>query len=62
MDYSKKPEQNNPRKEASGLSQLLFFWAVPLLYKGSKYGLNTNDLTKCLKKDKAENLADRLEK
>ena len=63
MDYSKKPENRNPRKDATSLSQLLFFWVVPLLYKGSRSGLTAeNDLTKCLKKDRSENLADRLEK
>ncbi|XP_036325235.1 multidrug resistance-associated protein 4-like [Rhagoletis pomonella] len=61
MDSSRKPEKLNPRRHANIFSQLLFVWAIPLLYKGSKQGLNTDDLTQCLPQDCSEDLGDRLE-
>jgi len=61
MDGSAKPERKNPRQKANTLSQLIFAWAVPLLYRGSRHGLNTEDLTECLKEDNSEQLGDRLE-
>ncbi|XP_060647521.1 ATP-binding cassette sub-family C member 4 [Drosophila nasuta] len=61
MDSSAKPERKNPRQRANILSQLIFAWAVPFLYRGSRRGLNTNDLTECLKEDHSEQLGDRLE-
>ncbi|XP_017485264.1 PREDICTED: multidrug resistance-associated protein 4-like [Rhagoletis zephyria] len=61
MDSSRKPEKLNPRRHANIFSQLLFAWAIPLLYKGSKQGLNTDDLTMCLPQDCSEDLGDRLE-
>lgn len=36
MDYSKKPERKNPRKGANVLSQLLFLWIVPLMFRVSQ--------------------------
>ncbi|XP_004519652.1 multidrug resistance-associated protein 4 [Ceratitis capitata] len=61
MDSTRKPEKINPRRHANILSQLLFVWAIPLLFKGSKRGLNTDDLTKCMPKDCSEDLGDSLE-
>lgn len=61
MDSSAKPERKNPRQGANFLSQLIFAWAVPLLYRGSRNGLTTDDLTQCLKEDHSEQLGDRLE-
>ncbi|KAL7728495.1 hypothetical protein ACLKA6_012510 [Drosophila palustris] len=61
MDSSAKPDRKNPRQRANILSQLIFAWAVPLLYRGSRKGLNTDDLTECLKEDHSEQLGDRLE-
>ncbi|XP_055848459.1 ATP-binding cassette sub-family C member 4 [Episyrphus balteatus] len=61
MDSSKKPSKPNPRKHANFLSQLLFVWAIPTLYKGSRKGLGQDDLTKCLKIDRSEVLGDKLE-
>ncbi|XP_053697137.1 ATP-binding cassette subfamily C member 4 [Sabethes cyaneus] len=61
MDSSRKPEKKNPRKGAFCASQLLFCWLLPLFYKGCRWGLNKDDLTKCLKKDKSEDLGDHLE-
>lgn len=61
MDSSKKPTCTNPRKHANILSQLLFVWAIPILYKGSRKGLGQDDLTKCLKIDRSEDLGDKLE-
>ncbi|XP_049304937.1 ATP-binding cassette sub-family C member 4 isoform X3 [Bactrocera dorsalis] len=61
MDSSRKPERINPRRHANILSQILFVWAMPLLFKGAKNGLNTDDLTKCMPKDSSEDLGDRLE-
>ncbi|XP_058822715.1 ATP-binding cassette sub-family C member 4-like [Topomyia yanbarensis] len=61
MDNSRKPEKKNPRKGAFCLSQLLFTWLLPLFYNGCRWGLNKDDLTKCLKGDKSEDLGDRLE-
>ncbi|XP_017091987.2 ATP-binding cassette sub-family C member 4 [Drosophila bipectinata] len=62
MDSSSKPQRKNPRQRANIISQLIFAWAVPLLYRGSRQGLNTDDLTECLKEDRSEQLGDRLEK
>lgn len=105
MDYSKKPDRKNPRKGANLLSQLLFLWIVPVMFrvswllgeearsllhnnlirlikfllpsfhlsslryiyfkrcqrKGCFHGLNREDLSKCLKKDRSEDLGDKLE-
>ncbi|XP_055606093.1 ATP-binding cassette sub-family C member 4-like [Uranotaenia lowii] len=61
MDNSSKPEKKNPRKGAFCLSQLLFGWLLPLFGRGCLHGLNKDDLTKCLKQDKSEDLGDRLE-
>jgi ATP-binding cassette, subfamily C (CFTR/MRP), member 4 len=61
MDSSKKPEQPNPRQNANPLSQLLFGWIIPLLFKGTRKGLHTDDLTKNLEKDNSELLGDKLE-
>ena len=62
MDSAKKPQKSNPRLGANLLSQLLFLWAVPLLFKGSRKGLNSDDLTVCLDKDESKVLGDRLER
>ncbi|XP_034488877.1 multidrug resistance-associated protein 4-like [Drosophila innubila] len=61
MDSSAKPDRKHPRQGASILSKLIFAWMVPLLYRGSRKGLNTDDLTECLKEDHSEPLGDRLE-
>ncbi|XP_016960247.1 ATP-binding cassette sub-family C member 4 [Drosophila biarmipes] len=61
MDSSAKPKRKNPRQGANIISQLIFAWAIPLLYRGSRRGLNTDDLTECLKNDRSEQLGDRLE-
>lgn len=62
MDSSRKPERPNPRKGANPLSQLFFLWTLPLFWKGSRKGLNTDDLTQCLKKDESELLGDELQR
>ncbi|XP_037945079.1 multidrug resistance-associated protein 4 [Teleopsis dalmanni] len=62
MDSSSKPERQNPRRNANFFSHLIFAWSIPLLYKGSKNGLNTDDLTQCLPEDRSEDLGDKLEK
>uniref|UniRef100_A0A182PE47 Uncharacterized protein n=1 Tax=Anopheles epiroticus TaxID=199890 RepID=A0A182PE47_9DIPT len=61
MDSSRKPVKNNPRKGALGLSQLVFGWLLPLFCYGTRHGLNKDDLTKCLKEDRSEDLGDELE-
>uniref|UniRef100_A0A182J5C3 Uncharacterized protein n=1 Tax=Anopheles atroparvus TaxID=41427 RepID=A0A182J5C3_ANOAO len=61
MDSSRKPVKRNPRKGAFCLSQLLFGWLLPLFYRGSRRGLGKDDLTKCLKADRSEQLGDRLD-
>lgn len=62
MDSSQKPQKENPSRYASILSQLIFGWSMPLLYRGSRQGLNTDDLTKCLPEDCSEELGDKLER
>lgn len=62
MDFSKKPEHENPRKSANLISRLFLLWTAPLLWKGMKNGLTTEDLTKCLQRDKSNALGDNLEK
>uniref|UniRef100_A0A182JZF0 Uncharacterized protein n=1 Tax=Anopheles christyi TaxID=43041 RepID=A0A182JZF0_9DIPT len=61
MDSSPKPVKKNPRKGAFCLSQLFFGWLLPLFYRGSRRGLGKDDLTKCLKADRSEDLGDVLE-
>lgn len=61
MDSSRKPELKNPRKGANPLSQLFFAWVVPVLWNGVRNGLNTDDLTQCLKQDNSSVLGDKLE-
>ncbi|EAA08388.5 AGAP003221-PA [Anopheles gambiae str. PEST] len=61
MDSSTKPVKKNPRKGAFCLSQLFFGWLLPLFYRGSRRGLGKDDLTKCLKADRSEDLGDELE-
>ncbi|KAJ6635336.1 ATP-binding cassette sub-family C member 4 [Pseudolycoriella hygida] len=61
MDSTKKPEHKNPRTGANPLSQLMFGWVVPTLYKGLRTGLNVEDLTQCLKEDQSEILGDKLD-
>lgn len=61
MDNSKKPENENPRKNANPLSKLVFCWIIPLLFYGARRGLNTDNLTKCLEKDESEMLGNKLE-
>lgn len=61
MDSGKKPENRNPRKGANPVSQLFFAWIVPLFWHGTRNGLNTEDLTKCLRKDKSDTLGNILE-
>lgn len=62
MDSGKKPERENPRKGANPISQLFFLWITPLFWKGTRKGLTTDDLTKCLRKDKSDLLGDALER
>uniref|UniRef100_A0A1A9X2R7 Multidrug resistance-associated protein lethal(2)03659 n=1 Tax=Glossina brevipalpis TaxID=37001 RepID=A0A1A9X2R7_9MUSC len=62
MDCSEKPKKENPRQFANIFSQLMFGWAVPLLYRGSHQGLTSDDLTKCLPEDRSEDLGDKLER
>uniref|UniRef100_A0A336LRH9 CSON001220 protein n=1 Tax=Culicoides sonorensis TaxID=179676 RepID=A0A336LRH9_CULSO len=61
MDNSKKPEKENPRKYANPLSKLLFCWIIPLMFTGTRHGLTTENLTKCLEKDESEMLGNKLE-
>lgn len=61
MDHSKKPQKEHPNKNANILSQLFFGWIMPILYKGSRFGLTTEDLTKSLECDDSEDLGNRLE-
>lgn len=61
MDFSKKPQHENPRKGNNFISQLFMLWTVPLFWKGLRNGLTTNDLTKCLQEDKSGALGDNLE-
>ncbi|XP_017848791.2 multidrug resistance-associated protein 4-like [Drosophila busckii] len=61
MDGSAKPQGKNPSQRANVLSRLLFAWAIPLLYRGKRKGLNAHDLTKCLPADESQPLADQLE-
>lgn len=61
MDSGKKPERPNPRKGANPLSQLFFIWILPLFWHGKRNGLNNEDLTKCLHKDKSDALGNSLE-
>ncbi|EDV92547.1 ATP-binding cassette sub-family C member 4 [Drosophila grimshawi] len=60
MDSSTKPDRKNPCEEASFISRLIFAWAVPLLFRGSRQGLTALDLTECLKADRSEHLGNRL--
>lgn len=61
MDSSKKPDVENPRKDANILSKILLIWIFPTLFKGSRKGLNTDDLTQCLISDNSELLGNKLD-
>lgn len=62
MDSGRKPDRPNPRKSANPLSQLFFIWMLPMFWKGTRKGLQTEDLTQCLQKDESELLGDELER
>lgn len=51
----------NPQKSANFLSQLLFLWIVPTLYKGSRNGLDKETIPKCLYEDRSDILGEQLE-
>lgn len=61
MDSGIKPEKKNPRKNVNIFSQLYFLWIIPLFWRGTRKGLSTDDLTKCLDKDKSDHLGNELE-
>lgn len=61
MDHSPKPIRPNPQRGAWFGSQLFFAWIVPLLWNGSRNGLNAENLTECLPIDKSADLGERLE-
>ena len=61
MDKSKKPDKQNPRYNANIFSQIIFGWTIRLMFKGCRYGITSNNLTKCLDKDLSEDLGDELE-
>lgn len=61
MDHTRKPVRQNPQHGAWFGSQLFFMWIVPFLWKGSRNGLNSESLTKCMPVDKSADLGDRLE-
>lgn len=46
MDYTEKPVKKNPRKGANLLSQLLFFWLVPVMFRVS-YSSSSRSLFVC---------------
>lgn len=62
MDSSRKPDRKNPRQGANPISELFFVWVIPTLWRGLKGGLNTENLTQCLKEDNSSALGDKLEK
>lgn len=62
MDSSKKPKNENPGKKASLLSRLFILWIVPLLFRGHRTGLNSEDLCKCIDDDISEDLGDKLQR
>ncbi|XP_063699793.1 ATP-binding cassette sub-family C member 4 [Culicoides brevitarsis] len=61
MDNSVKPTKENPKKGSNPLSKLIFGWIFPLFFQGTRRGLNTDNLTKCLDKDESEMLGNKLE-
>lgn len=61
MDSGRKPDKENPRRGVNIISQILFIWIIPLFWNGVRRGLTTDDLTKCLDKDKSDKLGDELE-
>lgn len=61
MESEKKPDKENPRRNANIFSQFFILWLAPLFWRGVKFGLCTDDLTKCLDKDKSDALGDELE-
>lgn len=62
MDFTKKPQQESLDKDANPISRLFLLWMAPFVWKGMKNGLATNDLTKCMTKDRSDVLGDELEK
>lgn len=61
MHNPKVPINENPRKNVNSISQLTFWWLIPTLYKGSKNGLDHEDVTKCLDRDCSTMLGNKLE-
>lgn len=62
MDNSKKPEKPHPFENTNIINRIFLTWLIPILYKGSKSGLTTDDLTKSLKNDDSQMLGDKLER
>lgn len=62
MDNSKKPEKVHPKENANIINRIFLTWIVPTLFKGSRSGLTTDDLTKSLKDDDSHILGDKLER
>lgn len=61
MDHTSKPMLPNPQRGAWFGSRLFFIWILPILWNGSRNGLSSKNLTKCLAVDKSADLGDRLE-
>ncbi|CAG7835020.1 unnamed protein product, partial [Allacma fusca] len=54
MDFTSKKSVPNPTENSKNiLSTIFFWWAFPVLRKGSKQTLNINDIFDCLKSDDA---------
>ncbi|CRK89768.1 CLUMA_CG003617, isoform A [Clunio marinus] len=61
MNFSRKLVLKNPRNGANKLSQLFFLWTIPTMFRGCFHSLNEENLWECLKKDRSQELGDKLE-
>lgn len=62
MDTGKRHFEPNPRESANILSQLFYWWTIPLFKKGYAKELNVEDVFQPLDTDRSNALGDRLER
>ncbi len=62
MDFHHKKDVVNKRESAGFLSRLLFFWIVPLFWKGRKKDIDIDDLDNVPDVNKSELLSEQLQK
>ncbi|KAK9870727.1 hypothetical protein WA026_008296 [Henosepilachna vigintioctopunctata] len=62
MDNTKKYDNPNPQSKANPISQIFFWWLMPLVKYARKNNLEMKDIYNTQKPEKSENVADKLER